>query len=316
MSLYRTSAPQQVLGIGEIALFKGLSADDTPDFTKLLEAAANDPLDALNLPSSAIRFGMETALANAGIIDTPPLRCDSPFSRGQAGIPTNGLVWMGAKQVMQQRIEEKIKQGFRCIKIKIGGIDFDDELYLLKHLRNRFPADVIELRLDANGAFPAAQALEKLERLAQFHIHSIEQPIQSGQPLELARICQQSPIPVALDEELIDLTPDDVKVQMLRFIRPAYIILKPSLCGGFCEADKWIDAAQGNGVRWWCTSALESNIGLEAIARWVAHKDTNMPQGLGTGQLYTNNFPTALRMQGQHLWYTPAGAPSTIVPEP
>lgn len=293
-------ADPSVRGTGECALFKGLSAEDNPDYERHLARACADPAELPEI--SSIRFGFETALADlrAGGNGT---FADTPFTRGESAIRINGLVWMGDRRTMARRIREKLDGGFRCVKLKIGGIDFEDEIGLLRLIRSEFSADDIELRLDANGAFTPENALERLDRLAAFHIHSIEQPIRQHQPQEMARICEQSPIPVALDEELIGFHTDAEKHAMLDTIRPHYIILKPSLCGGFAEADRWIELAENSGTGWWATSALESNIGLQAIAQWVSRHNPVMPQGLGTGALYTNNFPTRLRLDGDMLHY-------------
>ena len=210
---------------------------------------------------------------------------------------------MGDKRTMKNRIRQKLDAGFRCVKLKIGGIDFCDELDLLNSIRVEFPVSDIELRVDANGAFTPENAMERLERLSELDLHSIEQPIRQGQWEEMALLCSRSPIPIALDEELIGFRSDEEKERMLDEIRPQYIILKPSLCGGFAEADKWIEIAGKRNVGWWATSALESNIGLSAIAQWVSRYSPVMPQGLGTGALYINNFPSPLRLEGDKLYH-------------
>ena len=215
---------------------------------------------------------------------------------------------MGTKQEMCARIAEKLDAGFRCVKLKIGGINFDDEAELLANIRREFPSGSIELRLDANGAFTPQNALDRLNRLSEFDIHSIEQPIKSGQWEEMARLCRLSPIPIALDEELIGFHSDDFKTRLLDTISPAYIILKPSLCGGFEESDRWIELAENRNIGWWATSALESNIGLNAIAQWVARYNPTMPQGLGTGALYTNNFPSPLQLEGDNMYFRPCNS--------
>ncbi len=286
-------------GIGEVALFRGLSADDRPDFESVLRKACQEPQNIGSYRNySSIRFGIETAMASlAGSFD------DSPWSKGQEGILINGLIWMGDKKLMAERIHRKLSEGFRCLKLKIGGINFDDELDLIRYIRKKFSPEQLELRLDANGSFSPENALSRLESLSAFSIHSIEQPIRAGNTTEMARICKESPIDIALDEELIGVTPDKVKQQMLEYVSPRYIILKPALCGGFDESEHWIDAASRLGIRWWATSALESNIGLAAIARWVSTKKTTMVQGLGTGGLYTNNIASPLRLCGDRLYY-------------
>lgn len=290
------------IGVGECPLFQGLSAEDSPGFESLLQQACAHP-DVLPEVSS-IRFAFESAVAD--------LRCggrqllvENGFTQGETPLTINGLVWMGDKATMSRRIREKLDAGFRCVKLKIGGIDFEDELDLLGGIRRHFGVDDIELRLDANGAFTPCNALERLERLAKYQIHSIEQPIKAGQWEAMERICRLSPIPVALDEELIGFSTDARKQAMLDMIKPQYIILKPSLCGGFAEADRWIDLARARGIGWWATSALESNIGLSAIAQWVSRRNPSMPQGLGTGALFIGNFPTALRLKGDSLGFCP-----------
>lgn len=278
---------------GECALFKGLSADDCPDFESQLTEACKDPEGALNHPYSAIRFGFEQALSE---------REPTGWSRGETGIPINGLIWMGDKAAMAKRIAEKLDAGFRVLKLKIGGICFDDEVDLLRNIRRQFSASVLELRLDANGSFASTNALERLNILSAFDIHSLEQPIRAGHTEDMARICAQSPIPIALDEELIGTRNVAESEALVRAIRPAYLILKPALCGGFRGADQYIGIASRLGLGWWATSALESNVGLEAIAHWLSEKGVSIPQGLGTGMLYTNNFPSPLELRGSELW--------------
>ncbi|MDE6198999.1 MAG: o-succinylbenzoate synthase [Muribaculaceae bacterium] len=288
-----------VTGYGEAAVFRGLSADDTPDFTDILDDCCRsiNNLDIASVPSSAIRMGIETALAdmkNGGY--------QEPFIHGIIP-PTriNGLIWLGDMQFMLNEIEIKLRQGFHCLKLKIGGIDFENELDILRSIRQRYGAEILELRLDANGAFSPKEALNRLDRLSAYEIHSIEQPIKAGQLHEMAKLCQTSPIPIALDEELIGIKTCDEKNHIIDTVQPAYIILKPTLCGGFAESDEWIEIARKKGIGWWATSALESNIGLNAIARWAAAHKVTMPQGLGTGQLYTNNITSPLRLDGEYL---------------
>lgn len=256
--------------------------------------------------ASAMLFAHETALWH---YNRQTLRLsDTPFSRGEAGIPINGLIWMGHYDLMKQRIEEKISDGFRCLKLKIGAISFDDEISLLKQIRNRFPRETIELRVDANGAFQAGDdAMKKLDRLAQLDLHSIEQPIRAGQWKEMARLCRNTPLPIALDEELIPTSFDTYtttyKEELLDAIRPQYIVLKPSLHGALSGCDEWIRLAEQRGMQWWATSALESNVGLNAIAHWVAQYRPDIPQGLGTGQIYENNIEGyPLELRGDEMW--------------
>lgn len=294
-----------VTGVGEAALFRGLSCEDSPEYEEVLDDVcahidryAGNP-DML-APYPSIRFGVETALRDLANGGTRHLY-DSAWSAGESAIRINGLIWMGDRETMNQRIRTKLDEGFRCIKVKIGGIDFNQELEMLRHLRRIAPA--IEIRLDANGAFSPDVALEWLNVLAEIGIHSIEQPIRQGQWEEMARICSLSPIPVALDEELIGLNDAAERARMLDAIRPSYIILKPTLIGGLKASEEWIAAATQRSIGWWATSALESNIGLNAIAQWVATQDTDMPQGLGTGQLYYNNVVSPLTLDGECLVY-------------
>jgi L-alanine-DL-glutamate epimerase-like enolase superfamily enzyme len=249
---------------------------------------------------------VETALAdlrNGG----ERLPFPSPFTRGEREIEINGLIWMGRREVMIQRVEEKLAAGFRCLKLKVGAIDFEAELELLRAIRSRFPAGEVELRVDANGAFTPATAPRKLEQLARLDLHSIEQPLRPGQWQATRELCTRSPIPVALDEELIGVTSRQQRIELLESIAPRYIVLKPALAGGFDACDEWIALAGERGIGWWVTSALESNVGLNAIAQWCATKDTALPQGLGTGQLYVDNIPSPLVQRGATLAYRPGG---------
>ncbi len=295
-------------GIGECSLIPGLSPDyEHPGYVeKLLEVckALEYGLSPVFIDLSAfpsIAFGLETALLDLKAKGSNVLFL-SKFSKGEEGIPINGLVWMGSRDFMQKQIREKIDSGYHCIKLKIGALDFDTELNILKDIRKQYAHLDLEIRLDANGAFSITQALDKLQKLSKYYIHSIEQPIQSGIFEEMTQLCAKSPIPIALDEELIGVSS---KNKLLQMIRPAYIILKPSLIGGFRHTDEWISFAEHNNIGWWATSALESNIGLNAIAQWLAQKYTTLPQGLGTGSLYTNNISSPLYIQNAHLHYNP-----------
>ncbi len=296
-------------GVGECALFKGLGCDDRPGYTDMLEKVCRDiaagrTTDLTEWPS--IKFGLETALRDYdnGCCRWP---FPTPWSMGQGGILINGLVWMDTPDIMLQNAILKAEAGFRCIKIKIGAYDFDCELRMLDRFRRLYGPEKIELRLDANGAFAGIDdAIDRLRRLAPLDIHSIEQPIRAGRWEEMGALCASSPIPVALDEELIGVNSSDRKQDMLRTIRPSYIILKPSLCGGFSGSDEWISLARANNIGWWATSALESNVGLNAIAQWTSSLNTTIPQGLGTGQLYANNIDSPLRLDGQLLRYDPS----------
>lgn len=292
-------------GIGECAPLPNLSCDDLPHYEQLLSSlcqeAAQSGIDYERLrPYPSILFGLETAFRHfergtASLWDTP-------FSRGEQGIPINGLIWMGSYTQMLAQIEAKMQAGFRCIKLKIGAIHFEEELSLLKMIRRHFSAKEIELRVDANGAFSPAEALEKLKRLSELDLHSIEQPIRAGQWDSMARLSQLSPLPIALDEELIGVHSTSRKKELLETIHPQYIILKPSLHGGLWGSQEWIAAASQLGIGWWITSALESNIGLNAIAQWCATLHNPLPQGLGTGALFTDNIPMPLEVRGDELW--------------
>ncbi len=300
VGIYDDAEPERLLAIGECPLFKGLSADDVPEYETLLSQACEAPYEALELPYSSIRFGFEQVL-----MPEPK----SPWRMGLTGIPINGLIWMGDKDTMTRRIKEKLDSGFRVLKLKIGGINFDDEVELLADIRRRFPASALEIRLDANGSFTAENAAEKLGRLARFDIHSIEQPIKAGQTDAMARLCRESPIAIALDEELIGCRSHDEAFGLVDAIRPQYLILKPALCGGLSGAEAYIDSADRLGIGWWATSALESNIGLAAIGSWLGEKMASeeiMPQGLGTGQLYLNNIASPLELRGNELWFEPS----------
>ena len=294
-------------GVGECAPLPALSCDDVPEFEDVLretcrqlEEKGGTVLEDLeNYPS--IRFGVETALAH---YQARSLQLwHTPFSQGKEGIPINGLIWMGNFDEMYHRIEEKMQQGFRCIKLKIGAIDFEKELELLAHIRRHFSPEQIELRVDANGAFSPQDALEKLERLSEYQLHSIEQPLRAGQWEEMAKLCATTPFPIALDEELIGINRLSQKVELLDTICPQYIILKPSLHGGIGGSKEWIDLAAERGIGSWVTSALESNIGLNAIAQWTATLAPTLPQGLGTGLLFTDNIDYPLHIEGDCLWY-------------
>ncbi len=297
IKLYDSENPEHV-GIGECALFKGLSEESQVEFEDALKQFCSDP-SGLVPEISSIRFGIESAFAALR-----GLPCNE-WTEGRKGIVINGLVWMGDRQTMLSRIDEKINRGFNVIKLKIGGIDFEDEISIIRSIRSRFSPQELEIRLDANGSFTVDNALTRLDRLSEFGIHSLEQPIHAGQRDQMARICLNSPIDIALDEELIGYRTDEDMKALLKDISPSYIILKPSLCGGFEKADKWISFASEQGISWWATSALESNIGLNAIATWLSEKSISLPQGLGTGELYHNNIASPLRLKGDRLYYCP-----------
>ena len=296
-------------GIGECSTIPSLSIDPVESYTEKLESLCHQlnegvepaSLDLEGYPS--IAFGLETALLDLAAKGSKCL-FPSPFTAGDAGIPINGLVWMGDKAFMQKQIREKIEAGYHCIKLKIGANDFDTELEIIAGIRAQFSSSDMEIRLDANGAFGPHDALDKLIRLSVYDIHSIEQPIRQLQYDAMAHICAFSPIPIVLDEELIGIPSAD-KEFLLETIKPAYIILKPSLLGGFRESQEWIQLADKHKIGWWVTSALEANIGLNAIAQWTATLGSPMPQGLGTGQLYHNNIPSPLTIELAKLYYRP-----------
>jgi len=295
-------------GIGECGLLKGLSIDDINAYEKKLEwtckhidmgrEALWDEL--MGFPS--IQFGLEQAFLSLKA-ENPFELFPSDFIKKETPIFINGLIWMGDETFMHEQIAQKLSEGFRCIKMKIGAIDFSNEIALLESIRKKYNKSQIELRVDANGAFAPEKALEKLGILAQYDLHSIEQPIRQGNLLKMSQLCQQSPLPIALDEELIGIFDVTKKEELLQTIRPQYIILKPSLIGGYRGSRQWIDLAEKLEIGWWVTSALESNIGLNAIAQWTYTLENKMPQGLGTGSLFTNNFDSPLTVQNGELSY-------------
>jgi len=297
------------VGIGECAPLPNLSFENPEKMSAKLQQVCNEIASFSNFPEElqnwpSIRFGLETALLdlqNGG----EQILFPSLFTRGEQGIPINGLIWMGTPEFMKQQICTKLDAGFRCIKMKIGAIDFETEFDLLKEIRKEFSADEITLRVDANGAYSCQTALENLKRLSDLQIHSIEQPIKAGQSDEMAALCELSPVPIGLDEELIGVYDPSKMQKLVENIRPAYLILKPSLHGGLAGCEKWIELANQQGTGWWITSALESNIGLNAIAQWTFQQNIKTEQGLGTGQLFTNNLDSPLQIEGDHLWYKP-----------
>jgi o-succinylbenzoate synthase len=300
-----------IKGVGECATLPDLSCDAVPEYFKILsdvcrmvEQTGNIPYDILR-PYPSILFGLETAFAQLDANGSTRLY-DTPFGRGEEGITINGLVWMGTFEEMYSRLETKLKAGFHCVKLKIGAINFDKELDLIKHIREAFDKNTIELRVDANGGFSPDNAMERLEALAKYDIHSIEQPIKQHQWGEMARLCKETPLPIALDEELIGVNVKSMKEYLLDTIRPQYIILKPSLHGGMYGCTEWIQMAKERGINSWITSALESNVGLNAIAHYCAKTygpSVLMPQGLGTGQLFTDNIDMPLVIDGDKIWY-------------
>ncbi|WP_161891039.1 o-succinylbenzoate synthase [Pontibacter russatus] len=315
LNLWQAGAPE-VVGVGECAPLAGLSIDDRPDLEQKLQEVmrqvngqevqlrANKPLPPeLQLQDwPALRFALETAVLD---LEHGGKRFiyNNAFSRGEAGIPINGLIWMGGKAFMQEQIEKKLKEGYSCLKLKIGGLDFVQELEILQSIREVACTQELTVRVDANGAFSPQEAYKKLERLARYDLHSIEQPIRQGQHEAMAQLCAYTPIPIALDEELIGVQEPEAKVQLLEHIKPQYIILKPTLVGGLAASAEWIELAEARQIGWWVTSALESNIGLNAISQFTAKYDITLPQGLGTGQLYHNNIPSTLRIEQGQLWH-------------
>ncbi len=304
-------------GVGECAPLPDLSCDAIPNYGEVLQGFCDDVCRTGQIDYEALRpypsmlFGLETAMLDLRSQESGDrslergVLFDTAFTRGEVGIKINGLVWMGSYEEMLQRMEEKLEKGFGCVKLKIGAIDFERELDLVKRIRQRFSFHDVELRLDANGAFPYEEALYKLELLSQYAIHSIEQPIRQKQWAFMAELCRESPLPIALDEELIGVNDPEMKSHMLGIIKPRYIVLKPSLHGGMAGCREWIAAAKEQGIGSWITSALESNIGLNAIAQFTSDvygDDIRMPQGLGTGQLFTDNIPMPLEIRGDRLW--------------
>lgn len=297
-------------GIGECGILRTLSIDDRPDYEEKLKWTCQnihlpkDELLAELVEFPSIQFGVEMALLSLQSQD-PFQLFPSAFTNGEKGIPINGLIWMGEEAFMHEQIQQKLEQGFSCIKLKIGAIDFDKEIALLQSIRKKYSASEIELRVDANGAFQPQEALQKLQRLSELDLHSIEQPIKQGQFSEMAKLCAKTPLPIALDEELIGVFSVTKKEELLQTIQPQYIILKPSLIGGFKGTQEWIDLAEKQNIGWWITSALESNIGLNAISQFTFMQNSNMPQGLGTGSLYTNNIESPLVVKGEYITYAP-----------
>ncbi|MFV0554940.1 MAG: o-succinylbenzoate synthase [Mangrovibacterium sp.] len=296
-----------IVGTGECAPLFGLSHETEREVLDALEDVCQNPmyfvdnlaqLDAI--PS--VKFALEMAWLDWKNGGTGRL-FESDFLCGKRGIPINGLIWMNDAEHMLAQIEAKLAAGFSCIKLKIGALGFKQELRLIEHIRQRYTAEQITIRVDANGGFAPHKALAKLRQLAEYDLHSIEQPIRAGNWAAMASLCEQSPLPIALDEELIGVLQREDKQLLLDLIRPQYLVLKPSLHGGFSSCDEWIQLAEERGVSWWGTSYLESNVGLSAIAQWAATKKLEGHQGLGTGQLFSNNFPSPLRIEGERLLF-------------
>ncbi|WP_296621838.1 o-succinylbenzoate synthase [Marivirga sp.] len=311
----------KLIGIGEAGPLKGLSTDPLEEMEAELEKVC-ERLIGLEIPKSmeeafetaksispegfsSIRFAVETALLDA-IHGGKKVIFNTPFYQGKERIPINGLIWMGSKEFMQKQIQEKLEAGFNCIKMKIGAIDFQTELKLLQSIRSKYSQSEITLRVDANGAFAPDEALEKLNELAKLGLHSIEQPIKAGQIKEMSKLCASTPLPIALDEELIGIRKLEKKITLLEDIKPQYIILKPSLIGGIQSTLEWIRIAESMNIGWWMTSMLESNIGLNAICQLASFLKVEMPQGLGTGQLYHNNISSPISIANGETFYDAA----------
>ena len=304
---YLSISENEKTGRGECSFIEGLSIDNLEKYeetlSKLCNAIQNN--DSAILPDltlfPSIKFGWECAeldLKNGGT----KIFFESNFTKGKKQIPINGLVWMGTPDFMLQQIDEKLANGFKCIKIKVGALDFEKELKFLDHIRKQFSPQTIEIRLDANGAFKKENVFKKLELLANYSIHSIEQPVKAGQHDLMKQLCKSSPIAIALDEELIGVSKNE-KENLLSFLNPQYIILKPSLLGGIELCNEWVHLAEYKKIGWWATSALESNIGLNAIAQWAFIKGSSITHGLGTGNLYINNTPSPLFVSEGKLGY-------------
>lgn len=307
-----------VIGYGEAGPLPRLSVDDRPDFEQQIETLC-ERISGITLPTAeqdlmkevedivppelpSVRFALEVALLDLMNGGTRKL-FENDFYKGTESITINGLIWMGDREFMFEQIQQKLREGYNCIKMKIGSIDFEQEYRLLSFVREQFGPDQITLRVDANGAFSEAEAMNKLDRLAELQIHSIEQPIQQGQIEPMSRLCRNSPVPIALDEELIGVHGLEEKIHLLEQIRPPFIILKPTLLGGIQSTRTWIQLAEERGIGWWMTSALESNIGLNAIAQLTSTCLPDLPQGLGTGQLYHNNIDSPLTINNGKLVY-------------
>ena len=302
-------------GVGECSFIEGLSMDDLDNYESTLQSVCENIEEFISNPQQllveypSIVFGLETSLLDFNS-NKKDVLFESDFTKGLKGIPINGLIWMGDENFMQQQIQEKIAQGFKCVKLKVGALDFTTELKIIESIRKQFTNEQIELRLDANGAFNAIDVFEKLKAIAVFDIHSIEQPVKLGQFELMHEICASGIIDIALDEELIGVFNHEQRNELLDKINPQYIILKPSLLGGFRSCDEWIELAEYKRIGWWATSALESNVGLNAIAQWVFTKHSSMPQGLGTGGLFINNSATKSQIRNGELWFSANDLPS------
>lgn len=306
IKVYDEKDPERY-GIGEAAVFPGLSPEADGNYVwKLTELMANI---AIGRPTdlsrhSSILFGLEQAILDFSN-DCQGIYYPGKFTEGELSIEINGLIWMGDLNRMLERLEEKIKAGFQCVKLKIGAINWDKEIGIVRFIRSRFSDSELMIRVDANGGFTPAESLSRLKELADLGVHSIEQPIKSGTPDIMAEICKESPLPIALDEELIGKGSTKERIETLEKIKPTFIILKPALCGGFSGASEWIEESEKRGIGWWITSALESNVGLNALAQWTAFSQAKGPQGLGTGALFTNNFESPVYLEADKLKFNP-----------
>lgn len=295
-------------GIGECAIFRGLSFDDRPDYEEKLQWLCNNINQKTEFLKDELKefpsiwFGYEQALLN--LKHGKNIYFPSEFTEGKSAITINGLIWMGDIEYMQEQITDKLEKGFYCIKLKIG-VDWQSEHTILQKLRKKFTKDQLEIRVDANGGFTKDEAKIVLKQLADLQIHSIEQPIKAGKWDDMTELCSHTPTPIALDEELIGIIDYPEKKKLLETVKPQYIILKPALVGGFSGSDEWISLAEQLNIKWWITSALESNIGLNAISQYTFTKKSNMPQGLGTGNLFTNNFHSPLHLDADKLFFEP-----------
>lgn len=308
IKLWDSKQPDMV-GWGECGPLPGLSVDDRPDFESVLDSclahvsAIQYPEDIVKIVPAgfpSIRFGLETALLDLRHGGVRKIYNNSFFSG--TPIPINGLVWMGDLDSMLQQVSLKIAQGFRCIKLKVGGLNFEKECDILQYIRSKYFREGITIRLDANGAFKPEEAMYKLNTLARYNVHSIEQPVKPGLAM-MEELCRSSSIPIALDEELIGVALKADKIKLLDRIKPQFIILKPSLHGGLLSCAEWIALAEERNIGWWITSALESNIGLNAICQFTANYTITMPQGLGTGQIYEDNIPSPLTVSEGTISY-------------
>ncbi len=307
--LYHTDDPS-IAGIGECSLFPGLSYDDVKDFKKKLVQTV-DRINEGDMFSDgtlsewpSINFALETAWKDLRVNGTK-MFYPSGFTEGKDSIGINGLIWMGDKDNMIRQIRQKLNDGFTCLKLKIGALDLRDEIEVLKFIRDHCDSQELEIRVDANGAFSPAEALEVIKMLSEFDLHSIEQPIAAGHTEAMAKLCEQSPVPIALDEDLIGKHSMNVRRKLLETVRPKYLVLKPGLLGGIASCRDWITLAGETGTAWWITSALETNIALNAIAQWTYTLQNHIYHGLSTGSLYTDNIPSPLYLHGERLYYDP-----------